>query len=358
MKKRFLSILLVLSMLVICMPVIASADTSGTCGDNVTWTLDDNGTLTISGTGAINNSAFSSNDNFTDVIIEEGVTSLGDSAFYYCYNLKRVTLPDSLTSIGRGAFYDCWGLEDITIPKSVISIENAAFYDCRSIPSLTLPDGLTTIEHSVFTGCTSLTSITIPKTVKTISTDAFRWCGLTSLTIPEGVTSIESMAFWGCRNLQSIVIPKSIKNIGLGAFYECEVLTDIYYTGTEADWNAISIDSSNKEDLLNVTIHYNYSSIVSPDTYTLSDIEKTDSGITFTVQTNENAVGEQTVIVSCYDEDGVFMGLQQQQIKTSMEEPQTISVDIEYKNTNTVKAFIWNSIDYMLPASHAVSLDI
>lgn len=118
MKRKFLSIILVLSMLCAFMPVIATAATSGTCGDNVTWTLDDNGTLTISGTGDMkdyfsSSSPFYNNSNIKSVIIENGVTNIGDYAFYYCGGLESVNIPDSVTSIGSLAFIGCSKLDSV-----------------------------------------------------------------------------------------------------------------------------------------------------------------------------------------------------------------------------------------------------
>lgn len=107
----------------------------------------------------------------------------------------------------------------------------------------------------------------------------------------------------------------------------------------------------------NVNIHYNYVKTI-PDTYTISNIQATDSGIELTVQTNDtNISGEQTVMVATYDELGVFIGLKQQQITASTAE-QTVSVEIDKSKTSTVKAFIWNAMQYMMPASRSISLEL
>ena len=171
------------------MAIVASAAESGTCGENLTWTLDDEGTLTISGTGDMENysshsSPFYYRGAIKAVIIEDGVTSIGDYAFEYCSNLASITIPDSVTCIGNYAFYYCYNLESINIPDSVTSIGNYAFWNCSSLTSLTIPDSVTSIGNDAFSGCSSLTSI----------------------NIPDSVTRIGDYAFCGCYNLESITI--------------------------------------------------------------------------------------------------------------------------------------------------------
>lgn len=126
MKKYLLLILCLVSSLK------ASAE-SGTCGDNLTWSLED-GVLTISGSGAMTNYSstsnvpwYSSRSIISLAIINEGVTSIGYQAFYYCSGLTSITIPNSVTSIGWSAFYYCSGLTSITIPNSVTSIESFTF---------------------------------------------------------------------------------------------------------------------------------------------------------------------------------------------------------------------------------------
>ena len=115
MKKKVVSLTLVLCMLLSFMPIIASAATSGTCGSNLTWTLDDNGTLTISGTGEMDNwdiydtltPWYSNCDSIKNVIIENSVTSIGEDAFSGCRSLTSITIPNSVTSIGDSTFFYC-----------------------------------------------------------------------------------------------------------------------------------------------------------------------------------------------------------------------------------------------------------
>ena len=177
--------------------------------DNLTWTLDADGTLTISGAGAMkdydynnNQSPVYMNSSVKKVVIEDGVTSIGNWAFYKCTSLTTITIPDSVTSIGEAAFRGCSSLTSITIPDSVTSIGDAAFSHCSNLKSITIPDSITSIGKYAFCNCSSLTSITIPNSVTSIGESALAGCvNLTSITIPKSVTSIGSGVFDGCNNL-------------------------------------------------------------------------------------------------------------------------------------------------------------
>ena len=199
---------------------------SGSCGaegDNVTYTLNREGTLIISGSGEMKD--YSSwygfhNDNIKKTIIKDGVTSIGDYAFYNCTGLTSITIPDSVASIGEYAFYDCTGLTSITIPDSVASIGEYAFYDCKGLTNITIPYSVTSIGKYAFYGCTGLTSITIGNGVISIGDSAFEGCtGLTSITIPNSVTEMGSGAFYGCKNLQSVLISENIQSWNDDVFY-------------------------------------------------------------------------------------------------------------------------------------------
>ena len=217
-----------------CDKVVEKGYTYWIEGD-LTWKLYEDGTLTISGTGAMKNynaidnlSPVHENSNVKKVVIEDGVTSIGKSAFHNCNSLTDITIPDSVTSIGTSAFKYCTSLTSITIPDSVTSIGTSAFSSCISLTSITIPDRVTSIESSVFEGCTGLTSITIPGGVTSIGYAAFSGCSsLTSITIPDGVTNIGSFAFDGCSSLTSITIPDSVTSIRNGAFKNCTGLTSI-----------------------------------------------------------------------------------------------------------------------------------
>ena len=202
---------------------------------NLTWKLDADGTLTISGTGAMKDYDYSANQSpvynnlkVKKVVIEDGVTSIGNWAFESCNNLISITIPDGVTSIGAYAFSNCWYLTNITIPNSVTSIENYAFRNCSSLTSITIPNSVTSIGSYAFSDCRSLTSITIPDSVTSIEDGTFSYCrSLTSITIPDSVTSIGKYAFYDCSNLTSITIPDSVTSIGYYAFRYCSSLTSI-----------------------------------------------------------------------------------------------------------------------------------
>ncbi|MEF2940315.1 MAG: leucine-rich repeat domain-containing protein, partial [Oscillospiraceae bacterium] len=154
MKKRLLSFVLAVLMIVSLLPATAlAADIvdSGTCGaegdgSNLTWTLDSEGVLTISGSGGMHGYGPSDapwHGRVKSAVIAEGVTSIGGCAFYNCRSLTSVTIPDSVTSIGGSAFNGCSSLTSVTIPDSVTSIGGSAFDGCTSLTSVTIPDSVT-----------------------------------------------------------------------------------------------------------------------------------------------------------------------------------------------------------------------
>ncbi|MGN0654058.1 MAG: leucine-rich repeat protein, partial [Oscillospiraceae bacterium] len=194
--------------------------------DNVTFTLYEDGTLVISGTGRMGCFGVDSPDapyadeSFKNVVIKDGVTSIGWFAFNGCSGLTSVTIPDSVTNIDDSAFEGCTGLASIIIPDSVTSIGGSAFEDCTGLTSMTIPDSVTSIDSDAFRGCTGLTSITIPESVTAIGSGAFYNCEtLTNIAIPDSVTSIGYAAFRNCTNLTSITIPDSVTSVGEYAFY-------------------------------------------------------------------------------------------------------------------------------------------
>ena len=242
MKKRiwarFFSFVLLCAFFVQALPVASAADVilyDGICGENLTWTLNTDGLLTISGTGEMEDYSLHGDvpwnglvDKINCVVIRNGVTSIGNSAFYGCTGLTSITIPDSVTSIGGSAFNGCTGLTNITIPDSVTSIGSHAFHGCTGLTSITIPDSVTWIYGGTFYGCTGLTSVTIPNSVTWIDNFTFYGCtGLTSVTIPDSVTSIGNGAFDSCTRLTSITIPDSVTSIGDSAFHGCTGLTSI-----------------------------------------------------------------------------------------------------------------------------------
>ena len=214
--------------------VIASGE-CGADGDNLTWVLTEDGTLTISGSGDMKEYNYghislwnNRQDQITAVILEPGVSRIGDRAFLDCSNLTSVTIPESVTSIGNSAFSGCSSLTNVTIPDSVTSIGNWAFGGCRGLASVTIPAGVTSIGDRVFYSCSSLTSVTIPQGVTSIGSSAFSGCSnLVSVTIPEGVTTIGGYAFSGCSSLMGVTIPEGVTKIEEGTFHGCTKLANV-----------------------------------------------------------------------------------------------------------------------------------
>ena len=251
----------------------------GTCGDGVYWRFED-GTLTIYGSGAMYNYGYSSpvpwenlRGDITDIVVEEGVTSIGSSAFEDCDSPTTVTIPDSVTSIGSSAFDGCRSLTSVTIPKSVTSIGDSAFsfcgslttvtipesvtsigssafYYCESLTTVTIPEGVTSIQRDTFYGCRALTSVTIPESVTSIGDSAFSFCdSLTTVTIPEGVTSIGNSAFDGCDSLTTVTIPEGVQTIGSNPFSGCDNLDTLVWNGANT-----SLSDSDTEMVGNFTL--------------------------------------------------------------------------------------------------------
>ncbi|MCD8389081.1 MAG: leucine-rich repeat domain-containing protein, partial [Oscillospiraceae bacterium] len=336
--KTALALLLTLALAVqLSTAALADDATSGTCGENVTWSLNtDTGVLTISGEGEIEYQEideppwYSQREYITEVVIEEGVTGISDYAFLYCLNLASVTIPASVTYIGYLPFVPCPRLTKILVSEEneyYTSVDGVLFdkdmtelicYPAgKADTSYAIPSGVAIIDIGAFGYSFNLTSVTVPETVTDIGLEAFVCCtaltkilvsdsstaycsadgvlfskDMTSLicypegktdvsyTIPDGVTYIEHAAFAFCTSLTDVTIPKSVTAIGDNAFYsydkeilseeinegsyhgfytiflECATLSDVYYCGSEDEWNAIEIGNYNT-GLETATIHYN-----------------------------------------------------------------------------------------------------
>lgn len=205
---------------------------SGTCGkegDNLKWTLDDDGILIISGTGNMRD--YGDNDqpwkdlDVKKVVIASGVTSIGIYAFKYCRKLESIEIPNTVKEIRTGAFSYCSSLDNIVIPNSIDWIWGDVFYYCTSLKNIALPESITGISGCAFEECNSLESIIIPSKVDSINDGTFRNCRkLKTVVLPEGLVEIAVQAFWGCASLTDLTIPDSVKYIGEGAFNGCNSL--------------------------------------------------------------------------------------------------------------------------------------
>ena len=158
-------------LIALLMGLSANAESSGTCGPNLKWHLMDDGVLTISGIGKMDNYLYSVAPwyyrDVKQIIIGDGVTTIGQAAFRNRGSLTSVTIPNSVTTIGVYAFSGCSSLTSVTIPNSVTTIGESAFNQCSSLISVTIPNSVTTIGDNAFNGCSSLTSVNIPNSVTT-----------------------------------------------------------------------------------------------------------------------------------------------------------------------------------------------
>ena len=289
---------------------------TGKCGDNLTWKIDNDEVLTISGTGRIpdyndsssggnntapwygyayqikkvvlgsgvqniGNNAFAGCYGMTDITIPDGVTSIGDSAFdwcsalteisipgtvssigdsafYGCSALTEISIPGTVSSIGDSAFYGCSALTEISIPGTVSSIGDSAFYGCSALTEISIPDTVSSIGDSAFSRCSALTEISIPSTVSSIGSYAFSGCALREVEIPQGITSIQTRTFQFCTQLTKITIPDSVTSVEICAFDNCPVLKTVYYGGTEAQWEGMHVDNyaGNNSALLDATLYF------------------------------------------------------------------------------------------------------
>lgn len=224
------------------------------------------------------------------------VTSIGFEAFSHCTGLTKIIIPDTITTISGYAFYNCSSLTNITIPYTITTIYNYTFYGCNSLTDITIPDSVTVIGDVAFSHCCNLTNVTIGKNVTTIGRSAFSYCDrLTSITLPNCVTKIDDYAFYWCDSLTSIIIPASITEVGDDAFQYCN-LTDIYFIGTQEQWNNINIGSNNTS-LSNATIHCNYV----PPAVTIQKISI--NGKQMIQATVTNIPTDSQLILACYQGD-------------------------------------------------------
>lgn len=220
-----------------------TATGSGKCGDNANWTLTADGTLTISGSGAIYdmNDALENWNGLDEyvkkIVIQSGITSIGAYAFHNFQEVREVSIPDSVTSIGGGAFGLCTKLSSITIPNSVTSLGSSVFTNCFSLKEATLPNGISTVPYGAFSNCAQLESITIPNGVTTIEENAFYSCyGLKSVALPDTLKSIGGVAFASAFDANAkvkITIPSSVTEVGLKCFAWSNVQEVVWNANTE-----------------------------------------------------------------------------------------------------------------------------
>ena len=248
MKKILFALIVALCM----MSAKAETIDSGTCGDEVTWSLSDDYTLTISGTGAMagNPWAWEYRGQIRKLVIEDGVTSIGNWAFDSCTSLSSVTIPSSVTSIGRDAFYDCYVTQDNLVNESSVDLTEAGL----TIVDTEQEDGLLITDGVVVKCRPYTTSVTIPNTVTSIDDYAFEDCFyLRSVSLPESVTNIGSFAFGWCYSLSSVLISAPKTNFDSMAFYCCYISADSIQNGFQSmfeNLGAIVCDVEQEDGLL------------------------------------------------------------------------------------------------------------
>lgn len=248
MKKRLLSILLVLLTALTLLPLGALADDNNKCGENLTWKFAD-GILTISGTGDMYNYSEDYlapwNEHcleITNVTISDGVTSIGSYAFCYC-SVKSITLPFGLKHIGASAFFNCPNIQQINIPDSVEYIDPYAFSCCKGLHTVQLPASLTLISEELFAECDNLRNLSIPGTVIEIGANAFLRCTAFILEkLPAGIKSIGDAAFANCGRIEELVLPETLEHIGEAAFTGTAI-DKASFAGTPERWTAIGGDA-------------------------------------------------------------------------------------------------------------------
>lgn len=247
MKKRLLSILLVLLTALTLLPLGALAEDGNKCGENLTWKFK-GGTLSIDGTGDM----YDYSEDYlapwsehcveiTNVTISDGVTSIGSSAFCYC-SVKSITLPFGLKHIGSSAFFNCPNIQQINIPDSVEHIDPYAFSFCKGLHTVQLPSSLTLISEELFAECDNLKNLSIPDTVTEIGANAFLRCTAFILEkLPSSIKSIGTAAFANCGAVESLLLPKTLESIGNAAFGGT-VIDKASFDGTPERWTAIGGD--------------------------------------------------------------------------------------------------------------------
>ncbi|MBQ9976167.1 MAG: leucine-rich repeat protein [Clostridia bacterium] len=202
-------------------------------------------------TKVIDSVAFANVQSLAEIKIPNGVTAINSSAFYNCTSLSSVSLPSSLTNIPNACFSTCTSLTSIKLPDSITSIGDSAFYK-SGLKSITIPKNVSTVEANAFSNCTSLEAVSFDCDRVSIGEKAFAYTKITSITLPK--TDSISAAFEGT-SINKVFIPREVKRINLGAFPSTQ-LKNVYYEGTDAEWNKIIISPRN-DGLKSAAIEFN-----------------------------------------------------------------------------------------------------
>ena len=211
--------------------------TADRCGDDLIWSLDDNGVLLISGSGDMwdyeleNPPWWEEREQIRELQILPGVTGIGYHALVGCSNLERVSIPEGVTRIGQSAFSSCKALQELNLPESLRTIEACAFIG-SGLVNVRIPEGVARMDRAVFYDCKKLKSVYLPGSIESVGESAFSGCeALVSVNLGEGVSVLEYHAFFQCRNLKEVRFPASVTEIGDWAFCHCTGLTRIHFDG-------------------------------------------------------------------------------------------------------------------------------
>ena len=279
---------------------------SGTCGDEVNWTLDNNGALVISGTGKMYDYSTSNpppwnanKESIKTLEIQQGVTSVGNSAFNGCTKLVAANLKSDLSTIGTNAFNNCSALASVDLPLKLTSIGSYAFNGCSSLrdvfygakygtgyyssdykwSSITIGahneplktatlhgQGVTAVESGTC-GSQVYWMLDSSKLLVVSGSGAMKfddnvapWSGnvskINTVIIKEGITQVADSAFDSCTYLYRLTLPASLTAIQDYAVYNCKNLTTLDYAGSYEDWGKITIGTEGNDALLTASIYY------------------------------------------------------------------------------------------------------
>jgi glucan-binding YG repeat protein len=252
-----------------------AATESGTCGESLTWTLNEEGTLKISGTGAMTAWNSTGSDapwygkNVTAIIIGGKVTSVSDYAFYDCDSLTEVSFGISTAKDENDSTVDFDSLIGAITSNKPVTIGSKAFFDCDNLTRVSIPTRVTAIGEGAFAACSNLTNIWVDADHAAYASDANGVLynkDMTQLlqapgafsgtyTIAEGVTTVGKYAFNGCTSMSAVIVGMDVTDIEDSAFGSCGDLTDVYYAGTPSQWTQIQIAAGN-EDLKEAQLRY------------------------------------------------------------------------------------------------------
>ena len=256
------SILIIVSILTPALNVNAEENVySGTTGD-CSWEYDpDTKTITISGEGDMENYGYFEvtkhapwykfRDEIENVVFGSKVNTVGHYSFEKCSNLINIAFSENITSIGQYAFSECIALKKIDLNEKLNKIFGGAFYSCKSLTDVKLNDTIDSIGVDAFANCTSLKSIKLPHNLS--DCPSFKNCtSLEQISLPLNATLITD-DFVGCSSLKKVYLQHNIREIYSNSFTDCDNLTDVYYCGTEEEWDNIR---NNSQEIKNANLHF------------------------------------------------------------------------------------------------------